>query len=54
MNRRARTAVIKHNRIFGISILRNGYLNGTITAYYARKLVEGGTFTGYVEDLRKS
>lgn len=51
MNRRARTAVVPDNRIFGISILRNGYPQGTVSAFYRRKLAEGGTYTGYEKDI---
>lgn len=51
MNRRARTEVIRNNRIFGISILKNGYPQGTVSAYYARKLAKGGTYTGYARGI---
>lgn len=55
MNRRAVTVgVVRQNRIFGIIKYRNGFVNGHQSAYYMRKLVEGGTFTGYYKDLRKN
>lgn len=51
MNRRARTLAtipVRHNRIFDVLVMRDGYYTGRVPFYFARKMHDGTVYTGPV------
>lgn len=54
MNRRARTLStipVRHNRIFEIFILEDGYTKARVAYYFARKNSYGPPYTGPVDKM---